>query len=208
MAGFETLPVLMLTGLDDEASIIRAYEAGATDFFVKSTQWSLLSGRLRHLLRSSRTLLELERSKAKLARAQDLARMGSLDWRRDARGLTLSVEGLRVFGLGANDRLSLREILRMLPNDERESFVLLLRATLKRNTLLATDFPVRLRDGRPRVVHAEAEPDFNEFGMLVGYTGIVQDVTDRRVAEDKIRHPRQLRCPDRPAQPPPADLAR
>jgi PleD family two-component response regulator len=81
MPGFQSIPVLMLTGLDDEASINRAYEAGATDFFVKSNQWSLLAGRLRYLLRSSRTRLELERSKAQLARAQDLARMGSFDWR-------------------------------------------------------------------------------------------------------------------------------
>jgi PleD family two-component response regulator len=74
------VPVLMLTGLDDEASINRAYQVGATDFFVKATQWSLLAGRLRYLLRASRTRQELERSKAKLARAQDLARMGSFDW--------------------------------------------------------------------------------------------------------------------------------
>eukprot|EP01136_Pigoraptor_vietnamica_P015384 Opistho-1_new@58490 len=74
MPGFESTPVLMLTGLDDEASITRAYQVGATDFFVKSPQWSLLAGRLRYLLRSSRTRIELERSKAKLARAQDLAR--------------------------------------------------------------------------------------------------------------------------------------
>ena len=49
LPGFESLPVLMLTGLDDDASINRAYEAGATDFFVKSTHWSLLAGRLRYL---------------------------------------------------------------------------------------------------------------------------------------------------------------
>ena len=89
----------MLTGLDDDASITRAYEAGATDFFVKSTQWSLLAGRLRYLLRASRTRVELERSKSRLARAQDLARMGSFDWRRGQDGPVFSVEGLRVFGL-------------------------------------------------------------------------------------------------------------
>src|SRR5690606_30586804 len=44
LPGFESMPVLMLTGLDDDASINRAYEVGATDFFVKSTQWSLLAG--------------------------------------------------------------------------------------------------------------------------------------------------------------------
>ena len=85
MPGFENVPVLMLTGLDDDASITRAYQAGATDFFVKATQWSLLAGRLHYLLRASRTRIELERSKSKLARAQDLARMGSFDWRRGDR---------------------------------------------------------------------------------------------------------------------------
>ena len=93
LPGFESLPVLMLTGLDDDASITRAYEAGATDFFVKSTQWSLLAGRLRYLLRASRTRVELERSKSRLARAQDLARMGSFDWRRGQDGPVLLDRG-------------------------------------------------------------------------------------------------------------------
>jgi predicted signal transduction protein with EAL and GGDEF domain len=43
-------------------------------------------------------------------------------------------------------------------------------------------------DGRQRIIHVEAEPEFNEHGHGVGYTGIVQDVTDRRIAEDRIRH--------------------
>jgi predicted signal transduction protein with EAL and GGDEF domain len=47
---------------------------------------------------------------------------------------------------------------------------------------------VHLADGRQRVIHVEAEAEFNEQGQNVGYTGIVQDVTDRRIAEDKIRH--------------------
>ncbi|HSW27544.1 MAG TPA: response regulator, partial [Burkholderiaceae bacterium] len=55
MTGHEHVPVLMLTGLDDNASITRAFEAGATDFFVKSHQWSLLAGRLHYLLRASQT---------------------------------------------------------------------------------------------------------------------------------------------------------
>ena len=56
------------------------------------------------------------------------------------------------------------------------------------STVLATDVPVTLLDGRQRIVHVEAEPEFNEHGHCIGYTGIVQDVTDRRVAEDRIRH--------------------
>ncbi len=187
--GFENMPVLMLTGLDDEASITRAYQAGATDFFVKSTQWSLLSGRLRYLLRSSRTRQELERSKSKLARAQDLARMGSFDWRSaHPGGLTLAPEGLRVFGFPAHEQVTLRRLVRMVPLPERRSLSRVLGEVLRQSTVLAIDVPVNLPDGRMRIVHVEAEPEFNDQGYGCGYTGIVQDVTDRRVAEDRIRH--------------------
>jgi diguanylate cyclase (GGDEF)-like protein len=188
LPGCESLPVLMLTGLDDDASITRAYEAGATDFFVKSTQWSLLAGRLRYLLRSSRTRAELERSKSRLARAQDLARMGSFDWRRGLDGPLFSVEGLRVFGIGPHEVLPFRRLLRMLSDDDRRGLLQVLHEVMKHSTVLATDIPATLHDGRQRIVHVEAEPEFNELGHLIGYSGIVQDVTDRRMAEDKIRH--------------------
>ena len=191
-AGLGNLPVLMLTGLDDEASISRAYQVGATDFFVKSNQWSLLAGRLRYVLRSARTRLELERSKAKLARAQDLARMGSFEWRMPSAqqpgGLTMAPEGLRVFGFGANDAVSARKLIRMVPAPERHGMVRVFRNVIHHHIVLAIDVPVLLDDGRSRVVHIEAEPEFGDIGGAQGYTGIVQDVTDRRVAEDRIRH--------------------
>ena len=191
LPGLENLPVLMLTGLEDDASITRAYQAGATDFFVKATQWGLLAGRLHYLLRASRTRIELERSKSKLARAQDLARMGSFDWRRGERGertgMVMSTEALRVFGLGPQEEVSLRALLRMVPQDDRRAFLRLLHEALRHASVLATDVPIVLYDGRQRIIHVEAEPEFNEHGHGAGYTGIVQDVTDRRVAEDKIR---------------------
>jgi len=184
--GFESTPVLMLTGLDDDASINRAYQVGATDFFVKSTQWSLLAGRLRYLLRSSRTRIELERSKARLARAQDLARMGSFEWHLGG-GFTLAAEALRVFGRGPQEGLDFIGVMRMIPHEERALFLRLLRDVIAHNSVLVTDLPVTLLDGRQRVVHIEAEPEFNEQGNANGYTGVMQDVTDRRQAEDRIR---------------------
>jgi len=191
-ASFENVPVLMLTGLDDDASITRAYQVGATDFFVKSPQWSLLAGRLRYLLRSSATRLELERSKAKLARAQDLARMGSFDWRigndKQAGGLSLAAEGLRVFGFSQGEQVSLRRLLRMVPMPERRGMLRILHEVLVQGAVLAIDVPVHMGQGRQRIVHVEAEPEFSEQGVGIGYTGIVQDVTDRRAAEDRIRH--------------------
>src|SRR5204863_9438745 len=73
------------------------------------------------------------------------------------------------------------------PDDERIGFIELLHDALRRSTVLATDLSAKLVDGRQRIVHIEAEPEFNEHGNLSGYTGIVQDVTDRWLAEDRIR---------------------
>ena len=186
MPGLENLPVLMLTGLDDDASITKAYNAGASDFFVKSNQWSLLEGRLRYLLRASRTRIELERSRAELARAQDLARMGSLLTRRGP-GFSLAPEALRVFGFGPHDRVSLRMLLRMVPGEQRRKLSEDLHKALRHMSPVTVDVPTVLLDGRERIMHVEAEPEFNEMGRASAYRGIVQDVTERRHAEDEIR---------------------
>ncbi|MEY8878182.1 MAG: putative bifunctional diguanylate cyclase/phosphodiesterase [Leptothrix sp. (in: b-proteobacteria)] len=188
LPGFELLPVLMLTGLDDDASLERAYRVGATDFFVKSNQWSLLAGRLRHLLRSARVQFELMQSRSKLARAQDLARMGSFEWRVAQVGPTLEPEALRVIGHGPRDDFSWRDLLRVLVPAERAGFCQQLREVARHSTVLDTDTRVRMPDRRERVVHIEAEPEFDEAGRVAGYSGVIQDVTDRRLIEDKIKH--------------------
>jgi diguanylate cyclase (GGDEF)-like protein len=187
LPGFELMPVLMLTGLDDEASIERAFDAGATDFFVKSHHWSLLAGRLRYLLRTSHIQMELLRSRAKLARAQDLARMGSFDWRLGG-GLHLEPEALRVIGHGPRAPLSVSEVMHLLVPGARRVMAPLLRDVVRHSTVLDSDMTLRLPDGRERIVHVEAEPEFDDQGDLCGYTGILQDVTERRLIEDKIRH--------------------
>ncbi len=190
--GLEHVPVLMLTGLDDDESISHAYRVGATDFFVKSPQWRLLDGRIRYLLRASSTRQELLRSRARLARAQDLARMGSFEWHSVPASwegrLDLSREALRVFGLPHGSSLGLRQLIRMVPRAERHGILRMLVDLRTHHSVLATDVGMDLPDGRRRVVHVEAEPERLAASGAVGYTGVVQDVTDRRTAEDKIRH--------------------
>jgi hypothetical protein len=150
-------------------------------------QWSLLDGRLRYLLRASRTRQELERSKSKLARAQDLARMGSFDWRWSG-GLVLSPEALRVFGLGPSDPMTLRACCAWCRPRTGGCWCACCAACAARlgaddrhagDAQLVQRRPCRARRGRARV---------QRTGQMIGYTGVVQDVTDRRVAEDKIRH--------------------
>ena len=67
------LPVLMMTGLEDIDSVVKAYDAGATDFINKPLNYTLLSYRLRYMLRSKRTGDELRASRSLLEEAQRVA---------------------------------------------------------------------------------------------------------------------------------------
>jgi len=83
LASATHVPVIMLTGLDDEQSIGRAYDAGATDFFVKTPgRWTLLSQRLRYLTRASRVREELARSRADLLKLANFDVLTGLPNRR------------------------------------------------------------------------------------------------------------------------------
>jgi DNA-binding response OmpR family regulator len=53
-AGDEHLPVIMLTGHDDIASIDRAYQIGANSFATKPVNWRQLSYQIRHVVRTGR----------------------------------------------------------------------------------------------------------------------------------------------------------
>jgi predicted signal transduction protein with EAL and GGDEF domain/CheY-like chemotaxis protein len=67
LPGGASLPIVMVTGLDDPASIELAYEAGATDFVVKPLNWPLLAHRIRYVLRGARTIEALRVSEQKNA---------------------------------------------------------------------------------------------------------------------------------------------
>ncbi|WP_392530899.1 response regulator [Nostoc sp. C117] len=54
-------PILMITVLDDQESVDRAFEAGATDYITKPIDWKVLSQRVNRLLTSRRAIAEIQR---------------------------------------------------------------------------------------------------------------------------------------------------
>jgi two-component system, sensor histidine kinase and response regulator len=58
-ADLRHMPVMMLTGHDDIASIDRAYSLGANSFATKPVNWRLLSYHIRYVLRTSKVEREL-----------------------------------------------------------------------------------------------------------------------------------------------------
>ena len=189
LTGGEHVPILMLTGLDDETSIARAYEAGATDFFVKSTtQWTLLSERLRYMIRASRMREELAESRAKLTKAQRIARLGSWEWNIEARWVKLSEECFPIAGLPHQEEgLADWFVWSRVVEDERARIDMLFREALAGNGQLNFECRIARPNGQIRIVHIEAEIDRDDAGGAKAVHGVIQDITERKHAEDQIR---------------------
>jgi two-component system, sensor histidine kinase and response regulator len=71
------VPVLIITGLDDQESVDLAFASGASDYITKPIHWPVLLHRVRHLIKQSQIYRELEETNYGLelrvqARTQEL----------------------------------------------------------------------------------------------------------------------------------------
>ncbi len=188
LPGGEHVPVLMLTGLDDESSICRAYEAGATDFFVKSDHWTLLLQRIRYLLRASRTRTELAKSRAKEARAQRIARLGHWEWDVERQTCIASEECFRLMGRPVS-HLAMPEtqFFRHLHEDDRAWVETVIACTLRDGSMAQVECRMVADDESVRTVHLEFEAERDVNGTVARVQGVIQDITERKRTEDQIR---------------------
>ncbi|NET51532.1 MAG: PleD family two-component system response regulator [Merismopedia sp. SIO2A8] len=66
LPGAENTPIIMVTGLEDEASVDWAFDAGATDYVTKPIHWPILRRRVKNMLEKTYLYQELERVNQKL----------------------------------------------------------------------------------------------------------------------------------------------
>ncbi len=189
MPGGEDATVVMVTGLEDVESIERAYEVGATDFITKPINWPILNHRVRYLIRATAAFWALHRSEIRLSQAQRIARIGNWDWDIVGNELYFSEESCLIFGLEPQAFVSTFEtFLSIAHPEDREHLTNAVDKALYKNEPYNADHRIILPDGTVRAVHGEAEVVFGESGKPISMHGIVQDITERKKAEEKIRH--------------------
>lgn len=182
----EHLPIIMLTGLDDTDSIHRAYESGATDFITKPINWPLLAYRVRYALRATRALVELAQSQGNLANAQRIARLGSWEWRTQSGAAQRSDEYSRIFGVvvGPDPQAMLNKV----HPEDRPALERALHTAANDGVPYQLDYRIVQPDGELRTVHEQVEVVRDDCGKVVRLEGVIQDITERVQANEKIHY--------------------
>ena len=181
------VPIIMLTGLDDVDSIDRAYEVGATDFFAKPINQSLLVHRIRYLMRARVMMDQLRMSKQSLASAQSIAKLGHWEIDVDKGTFSASEELYRLYDY---------------PNEEGSNNwgVIIDRCHPEDTPWVESEMKQALSEQRPahlehRIVHRDGSVRYLEIYVQViqddansnrHILGLSMDITVRKESEKEI----------------------
>lgn len=182
-------PILVITSLEDIESIDRAYQVGATDFVTKPFNWPLLCHRLRYMLRASRAISDLTKSREILADAQRLAGLSSWEWDLNTNVVYWSREIYARFGIAEDSVNSNADSFWNLihPDDRdavKEAFVTAIRAEKPYDQ----DYRIVLPNGVTQIIHVQGRAEYDGDGRALRMHGTIQDITERKRTEEQIRH--------------------
>ncbi len=174
------LPLIVLTGQNDESTLARAFDAGASDFASKAEPLAALVQRARFLLRARNNTHALRESEARLREAQRLARLASWRWELASRALTGEAELWRVLGTP-------RGVLPHVAESERDELALRMRECLQSGRVVTGELPASGADGALRTLRYRMQLALDEHGEALALEGVVQDISAWRHSEQRAQ---------------------
>lgn len=180
--------IVLVTGLDDTASIQKAFDAGSTDFITKPVNWPLLNHRVRYLLRAGEAFRSLHQSEQRLSIAQKIAGLGNWDWDFEKGNVYCSNQMFALFGLEpVHGKVSYELFLQCVHPDEKEAVQAVVKKALHEKKAYRLEYSIIRPDGSIRTIHEQAEVEYDTDEVPISMHGTVQDISERKESEEKIR---------------------
>lgn len=189
------LPVVLLTALTYREALLRGWEAGADDYLFKPFHPAELVTRVSSLLSNQITIQEQTKARLEaekkvremaeqLARAQEIAHLGSWQWDIRNNRIEWSDELYRIYGLekSAFDGSYEQYQARIHPDDRQMSRDTIQNAMHSRDSFSFEHRLIR-PNGEVRWVHGRGRVFLDDAGEPLRMAGTAHDITERKAAE-------------------------
>ncbi len=188
------VPIIAVGDSDDEIVALEAVHAGAQDYLVKSQltpAW--LERSIRYAIERHRMDMALLEAEEKYHSVFDHLAEGIFQTTPGGRYLMANAALARIFGYSSPEELmqELTDIGRRVYVEEgrREEFMRLMQ---EHNTITRFESPVYRKDGTVIWISENCRAIRDARGRLLYYEGTVEDVTQRRQAEENLRNSEAL----------------
>jgi len=134
----------------------------------------------------------LKETNNKLIQAQRVAKIGSWENSLTTNDLQWSEEMYHILGFPINTSINLAEASRIFPPEEILHFQEAVSNAINKDAPYSIDYKIVRIDGSVRYIHDEGEIIRDEHGQAIRMFGTTQDITERKLAEDKLHQVTRL----------------
>ncbi|WP_353838080.1 response regulator [Moorena sp. SIO4E2] len=179
----ESTPVLMITGLNDQASVDWAFEVGATDYITKPIQPSVLRQRVRRLIQANRaekTLREREKQYRSVVES-----VKEVFFQIDATGhwIFLNSAWTTFTGFTVEESLG-KNCLKFIDPDDQERYQQLWQSLVNgEKDSFKHEIRYVTKTGKCRWGEINIHSSLMIDGVVTGFSGMLQDTTELRKAQ-------------------------
>ncbi len=191
----ENIPVVILTGVNNEIVGNQAIKAGAQDFLVKGQFDGKLLGRtiryslhrFNSQLKLENALTNLELSKKKYIEAQEMAHFGNWEMDIVSNKMNWTNEVFKIFGFQSNSLSpTLSDYLEYVHKDDKAEVEQFFEKAAKDGKQHHIEHKIIVSGHMIRYVALRAKVRFEEVTGKTVLVGVIQDISERKISEQLI----------------------
>lgn len=198
---FKAIPVIFLTGLGKTEHIVKGFEVGGDDYLLKPIALSELHVRVKNHLKIINLQTSLKIKNQELKQAKDALRkndyllsshllntpVGAIFWDRDFNIVDWNPAAEAIFGYPKNEAVGRHISDLIVPDDMKDLVDSIFQDLISEKGGTHSTNENTTRDGRRIVCDWYNTVLKDADGTIIGLTAFVQDITDRKLAEEKLK---------------------
>lgn len=127
----------------------------------------------------------LRASAERLSLALTAAKMGDWSWDASTDLVTFSQQACEIFDLHPSENLTWTQLRKRLHEEDQEKARIAVEQAISEHNDYDIEYRVTIADGTQRWIAAKGRAQYDASGRVLGMLGVVQDITERKQAEQE-----------------------